>query len=73
MQNSFVHLPDIEKNLCKGKRRKTLPGVSVHLDNAPVHNAKRSRQEIARIKPTRVVHPAYSPDAAPSNFFCLAT
>jgi hypothetical protein len=51
---------------------KTLRGLYLHLDNAPPHNAKRLRHKIARTKVTRVVHPAYSPDAAPSDFllFC---
>jgi hypothetical protein len=62
-------LPDIERNLCDGKRRKTLRSVYIHLYSTPVHNVKRSRQEIARIKATRVVHSAYSPDAASSDFF----
>jgi hypothetical protein len=61
-------MTDIEKNLCDGKRRKTLRGVHLYLANAPTHNAKRSRQEISRTKATRVVHPAYSHDAAPSDF-----
>jgi hypothetical protein len=61
-------LPDIERNLCDGKHKKTLRGASFHLDNAPAHNAKRSRQEIARMKASRVVHPVYSPDIATSDF-----
>jgi hypothetical protein len=36
-------LPDIERNLCDGKHRKMLRGAYLHLDNAPAHNAKRSR------------------------------
>jgi hypothetical protein len=62
-------LPDIERNLCDGKQRKTVRGVYLHLGNAPIHNAKRSRQENARTKASRVVHPGYSPDIAPSDFF----
>jgi hypothetical protein len=33
-------LPDIERNLCDGKRRKTLRAVYPHLENAPAHNTK---------------------------------
>jgi hypothetical protein len=64
-------LPDIGRNFCDGKHRKTLRCVYFHLDNAPAHNAKRPRQEIARTKATMVVHPADSPppDAALSDFF----
>jgi hypothetical protein len=68
---AFV-LPDIENNLCGGKCMKTLRGVCLNLDNAPAHNAKRSRQEIARAKAARsgirlillVLHPVAA--------FCLA-
>jgi hypothetical protein len=62
-------LLDIQRNLCDGKHRKTLRGIYLHLGNTPAHNAKRSRQEIARTKASRVVHPACSPDATPSDFF----
>jgi hypothetical protein len=62
-------LPDIERNLCDGKQRKRLRGVYLDLDNAPAHNAQRSRQEIARTKITRVVYPTYSSDAVSGDFF----
>jgi hypothetical protein len=66
-------LSDNERNLCDGKRRKTVRGVYLHLDNAPVHKAKRSRQESARTKATRVVHQAYSPEAEPADFFLFGS
>jgi hypothetical protein len=62
-------LSDIERNLCDGKCRKMPRGIYLHLDNAPAHNAKWSRQDIARIKAIRILHPAHSPDAALSDFF----
>jgi hypothetical protein len=62
-------LPGIDKNLYDGKSRKTLRSVDFHLDDAATHNVKRSRKEIVRTKATRVVHLAYSLDAAPSDFF----
>jgi hypothetical protein len=62
-------LPDLERNLCEGTHRKTLPDICLHLDNASTHNAKRSRQEIARIMATNVAYPAYSPDVATSDLF----
>jgi hypothetical protein len=61
--------PDIERNLCDGKRRKRFRGLYLPLDNAPPHNAKRPRQEIARTKAKRATDPAHSPDGAPSDFF----
>jgi hypothetical protein len=66
-------LPGIERSLCDSERRRTVRGVYPHLDNVPVHSAKRSRQEMARTKATRVVHTVYSPDAAPSDFFFLGS
>jgi hypothetical protein len=69
---AFV-LRDIEKNLCDGEPRQTLRGASLHLCNAPAHNSKRSRQEIAWTKITRVVHPTCSPDTAPNDFFSFGS
>jgi hypothetical protein len=65
---AFVLL-EIKSNLCDGKHRNTLRCVCLHLGNALAHNTRQSRQEIARTKVSRVVRPAYSRDAAPSNFF----
>jgi hypothetical protein len=62
-------LPDIERNSCHGKHRKTLRGINLHLDNARAHNAKWSQQKIARTKANRVADPAYSLVSAPSDFF----
>jgi hypothetical protein len=47
---------------------KMLRYIDFHLNNAQTHSAKRSWQEIARTNATRVVHPAYSPDPALSDF-----
>jgi hypothetical protein len=66
-------LPDVERNLCHCKRRKTFRGVYLHLDNGSAGNAKRSREEIGRTKATRVEHPDYSLDAAPSGFFLFGS
>jgi hypothetical protein len=65
-------LPDIKRNLCDGKGKKTLRGVYTYLDHALAHNAEWPRQEIARIKGIRLVYPAYSPDAAPIDFFLFS-
>jgi hypothetical protein len=54
-------LPDIERNLSDGKRKKMLRGVYLHLDNAAVHKTKHPRQENARTKASRVVHLTYCP------------
>jgi hypothetical protein len=62
-------LADIKRNLCYSKRRNTLRSVCLHFGNAQADDAKQSRQEIARTKATMVVHPVYSHDAAPTDFF----
>jgi hypothetical protein len=62
----------MEKNVCDGKRKKTFRGAYLHLDNAPTHEAKRSRQEIARTKATKVVHPAYSHESTSSDVFLFS-
>jgi hypothetical protein len=62
-------LPHIKRNICDGRRRKTLRGIYLHLDNPPPHNAKRSRQEIAQIKAKLITYPAHSPDGTLSDFF----
>jgi hypothetical protein len=61
-------LPDLEKKLCEGTRRKARRGSYLHPDNARAHNAKWSGQERARtkamnfsIRPVRqILHPATS-------------
>jgi histone-lysine N-methyltransferase SETMAR len=62
-------IPDMEVNLLRGTRKKTLRDYLLHLDNAPAHNSEMSKERIAKSKLTRVPHPAYSPDLAPSDFF----
>jgi hypothetical protein len=61
-------LPRLETNLCESTR-KTIWGIYLHLDNAPAHNAKRLRQEIAQTKVRQVFDRGYSPYFAPSSFF----
>jgi hypothetical protein len=65
---AFV-LPDIERNLCDGKRKNIFRGAYLRLDNKPADKIKWSRLEIARTKATRVVHPVYPLDVALSDFF----
>ena len=42
----------------------------LHHDNAPVHTALSVREFLATKQITVLEHPAYSPDIAPSDFFC---
>jgi hypothetical protein len=40
-------LPDFEKNIYEGSRRKSHRRINLHADNARAHNAKQLQQEIA--------------------------
>jgi len=42
----------------------------LHHDNAPAHTALSVMQFLATKQITVLEHPAYSPDLAPSDFFC---
>jgi hypothetical protein len=65
-------LPDIEKNPCDGKRRKTFRGRYLHLNKVPAYNAMRSRQAIAPTKANGAAHLTYSPNGVARDFllFC---
>ena len=41
----------------------------MHHDNAPAHKALSVREFLASKQITALVHPAYSPDLAPNDFF----
>lgn len=41
----------------------------LHHDNAPAHNALRTREFLAQTETTIAPHPPYSPDLAPCDFF----
>jgi hypothetical protein len=70
MQNPFAHLFFLtSKGTYVTALAESLRGIRLHLDNPQADNTKRSRQEIARTRATKVVHLRYSPDDAPSDFF----
>ena len=52
-----------ESNPAKGTR-----GWSLHLDNCPVHNCRVTSNAIENSGFSRLPHPPYSPDLAPSDF-----
>jgi hypothetical protein len=62
-------IPDIGQTICPLSRRKTLDGIFLHLDHAPVHNSRLSSEKIESAKVERVLHQPYSPDLALSDFF----
>ena len=59
-------LDDIRRNLESTRPKLMGSGLFLHLDNARPHLANF---EISDLGFTRLVHPAYSPDLAPSDFF----
>jgi hypothetical protein len=62
-------VPDLVEQVCQERRRKTLRGIIVHLDNARPHNSRKSETALTATKPRRIPATAYSPDLSPSNFF----
>jgi len=62
-------VPNLRSEICTQRRRRTLRGIVIHMDNARPHNAKISVEALESIKAKRVEHPPYSPDLAPSDFF----
>ena len=40
-----------------------------HMDNAPCHNSRATREYLEENKVVRIDHPPYSPDLAPSDFY----
>jgi hypothetical protein len=68
-----IVVPDLLANVCAQRRRRTLKGLIVHLDNARPHNSKKSNACLTEFRASRAPHPAYSPDLAPSDFFLFGT
>ena len=55
---------------CKNKR--IVGGVEsfvFHMDNAPCHNSRATKEYLEENKVVRIDHPLYSPDLAPSDFY----
>ena len=45
----------------------------LHMDNAPCHSAKATKEFLAKKDIKTIDHPAYSPDLAPADFFYFPT
>jgi hypothetical protein len=65
-----IVVPHVQTNFCSGTRRKRRKCWTVHLDNAPAHNSKRSQETLEATGTIRMPHYAYSPDLVPRDF-CL--
>jgi hypothetical protein len=68
-----VVFPDLLENICAGRRRRTLKGVIMHLDDARPHNSRKSNECLTEFRARGIPYPAYSPDRAPSDFFLFGT
>jgi histone-lysine N-methyltransferase SETMAR len=68
-----VVIPDLLENVCAGSRRRTLKGIVMQLDDARVHNSKKSNECLTEFRTRRVPPPAYSPNVVPSDFFLFGT
>jgi hypothetical protein len=64
---------DFQTNLCSGTQRKTLNCWTAHLDNAPAHNSKLSREALKSSGATRALHPAYNPEITPNDFYLFGS
>jgi hypothetical protein len=61
--------PDLVEDVYQESRQKTLRGITVHLDNARLHNSRQSEAALLATKSRRIPSRAYSPDLSPSDFF----
>jgi len=67
-KNFFItHVIEDLRKVLEISRPKLLgSGLKIHLDNATPHFANK---ELSDLSFTRLLHPSYSPDLAPSDFF----
>jgi hypothetical protein len=61
--------PSLIENFRSGARRKRLKVWLIHMDNARPHNSGQAQRGIEVSRVERLLHPAYSPDPTPSDFF----
>lgn len=53
------------------RKRRPMTGVSsflIHMDNAPCHNSRSTKEYLRQYNFNRLEHPPYSPDLAPCDF-----
>ena len=63
-----VILPALETKIKTTCPKKGVQGWFIHLDNARPHNSRKTSKWISDTGMTRLPHPPYSPDLAPSDF-----
>jgi hypothetical protein len=60
---------DLVGHVCQESRRKTLRGITIHLDNAGPRNSRKSEAALTATRAPRISVPACSPNLSPSDFF----
>ena len=63
-----VILPNLVAKIKETSPNKNPHRWFIHLDNSPVHNSNPTMSAIEKFGFTRLPHPPYSPDLAPSDF-----
>ena len=63
-----IVLPNLDSKIRETSPTKGGKGWFIHLENAPAHNSSVTEEAIAATGMTRLQHPPYSPDLAPSDF-----
>ena len=66
--DNLCHLRDVVRRKCPIKWR-TNSWFLLH-DNAPAHQAVSVKAFLAKNNVTKLEHPPYSPDLAPTDFTC---
>jgi hypothetical protein len=68
----YLEVPKRLREKIRRKRPELFANNSwiLHHDNAPAHTALPVREALATKQINVLKHPAYSPDLAPSDFFC---
>jgi len=62
-------LQELEGEVCKQRPKTGANGMLLHWDNARPHVSETTQGEVKRLGFKILLHPAYSPDLAPSDFF----
>lgn len=70
-QDYFVEniLSTIMENIKNSKKRAPIKKFNIHMDNCKIHNGVKSMTFLQAQKLDRVLHPAYSPDVSPCDFW----
>jgi histone-lysine N-methyltransferase SETMAR len=62
-------LTDLSQHARDGSRKTSISSMRIHMDNCKVHNSIKTTRKIEELRLTRIPHPPYSPDIAPSDFW----